>query len=890
MAETLSAAVRPLAGRSAFRLAEVISGGLIAQALETYDADRQTDSIEAARAQRAEVLERFPVDEWPGMPLDRYALGQADHPDNFCRWMEFRATELGSIKGGSARKHHIYFQQKGEWWFERDRYSDVEEAWAEVRAGFVEALALAEASEWDAIDRVPALKGGPALLAKTLHVYHPEEILPICSHAHLVHFLRALGERAAGLDGIGTVTLNRLLLHGLEECGELNGWSTKEMERLLYISDFSPFNKDVPSGLIGDVDAFVAEAIESYGDAGIETRRAAEDQARALLDESAGRMKEPQLRELLKLFNADSHRGRRYQSRFSPAFVGATANGLAANLDKVNAWTERLWGDGQEGATAAIGELLADRKLLPSSGTSYPTMLLYLRASASFAVWLQPTDSGLQRLRASYRPERTPGAGRLEDYLAFCAAATEFMRDHEVPPELLDAVLAAASRVELEEEPARASASVWIFQANPDIFDIDRAVSEEPEMTWVVRQYKKEICKGDRVYLWRSGPEAGVIATATVLADPEVLPGVADSPYALKPESLDKAEPRVRLRIDEVLPAPIKRVDLLEDRVLKDLEVVTFPNATNFRVTPEQDATLRDLVAEPAPLAVPSVRSELAGDLHLPQSFLDGAVDLLLDKGQAIFYGPPGTGKTWIALELAKELTRDGGSVDIIQFHPSYAYEDFVGGFRPEEDGSSNGARFKRADGPLRRIATEAKADPGHPYLLIVDEINRGNIPKIFGELLFLLEYRRREVRLQYWPEALFSLPENLFLIGTMNTADRSIALVDAALRRRFYFVEFSPVKAPVSEVLPRWLEEHGLSPEPAALLKRLNHEIGDDDFCVGPSYFMSRDGEAPNVERIWERAILPLLHEHFYGTGWDPDRFGLAAVRRLVEASGDSG
>src|SRR4029079_2309771 len=97
--------------------------------------------------------------------------------------------------------------------------------------------------------------------------------------------------------------------------------------------------------------------------------------------------------------------------------------------------------------------------------------------------------------------------------------------------------------------------------------------------------------------------------------------------------------------------------------------------------------------------------------------------------------------------------------------------------------------------GPLRRMAKAAAEDPAHPYLLIVDEINRGNVPKIFGELLFLLEYRDRAIPLQYSPDPPFALPPSLFLIGTMNTADRSIALVDAALRRRFYFVPFMPAE-----------------------------------------------------------------------------------------------
>jgi len=868
----------------------MISRGLIAQALEGYDPSEQAGSIEAADAQRAEVLERFPKSGWPRLALEQYALGLSDHPDTFCRWMEFRATDLGSIKGGSARKHHIYFQVDDEkWWFQEDRYETVEEAWEAVRNGFVEAIAAGERGEWEGVDEIPALRGGLALLTKTLHLYFPEEVLPICSHAHLSHYLRALTDRRGSFDSIGTVSLNRLLLADLRESEELRGWSTKELERLLYSSEFSPSAAEPPSGHIPDIPRFVEEVLAEYGEAGLEARRDAEDRARTQLDRAAGDMDEQELRALLALFNEDSHRGKRYQSRFSPAFVGATANGLVANPLLLNDWTANLWKRNEADAVGIAGSLLADRKLLPHSGTSYPTMLMYLRDAERFAVWLRPTDLGLQRLRPDYEPARSPGAGNLDDYLAFCAAATDFMRAYDIPPEMLDAVLAAAARAEVEEEEEQPAgeASVWVFQANPSIFDVDRAILEEPEMTWVVRQHRSEVRQGDRIYLWRAGGEAGVIATATVLDDPEVRPGIAGSPYLLEPEALSKEEARVTLRIDRVLPSPLTRTALLEHPVLKDLEVIRFANATNFRVSADQDSALRALLTG-ASLTVPALQAEVGDNLHLAHSFLQEALEMLLEKKQVIFFGPPGTGKTRVALDLAQDLTREGGAVELVQFHPSYAYEDFVGGFRPREADSESGVGYARCDGPLRRIATRAAADPERPYLLIVDEINRGNIPKIFGELLFLLEYRQRGVRLQYWPEESFSLPENLFLIGTMNTADRSIALVDAALRRRFAFVEFSPAASPVKDVLRGWLQEHGLDEEPALILEKLNEEIEVEDFAIGPSYFIDRKGSAPNLERIWKREIMPLLREQYYGSSWDPDRFSLSTLRAAIRPRAD--
>lgn len=287
-------------------------------------------------------------------------------------------------------------------------------------------------------------------------------------------------------------------------------------------------------------------------------------------------------------------------------------------------------------------------------------------------------------------------------------------------------------------------------------------------------------------------------------------------------------------------------------------------------------------------VSLPAATSELAAKTHLPQDWLQSEIlDLLAEKKQLIFYGPPGTGKTFVAQRLGEHVAGHGGEVRLVQFHPSYTYEDFFEGYRPV-GGGDGGVTFDLIPGPLREMAKEAAENPDRPYLLIVDEINRGNVAKVFGELYFLLEYRGDKIELQYSRDERFELPRNLFFVGTMNTADRSIALVDSALRRRFYFVGFVPTRDPVADVLPKWLEANELDPEPAVLLDALNDAINDEDFSIGPSYFMTADGTAPNVERVWEHAIKPLLEEHFYGSGRDLDaEFGPSALRnRLAEAA----
>ncbi len=266
---------------------------------------------------------------------------------------------------------------------------------------------------------------------------------------------------------------------------------------------------------------------------------------------------------------------------------------------------------------------------------------------------------------------------------------------------------------------------------------------------------------------------------------------------------------------------------------------------------------------------------KLAEELFLtePDDFLENIEALLDDKKQVIFQGPPGTGKTYIAQALANHLAGSEERVTLVQFHPSYAYEDFVQGFRPKtgEDGQP---RLELKDGPLRQVAEQAKDEPGEKHFLIIDEINRGQLSKVLGELYFLLEYRDKEMRLQYSDEP-FSLPKNLYIIGTMNTADRSIALVDAALRRRFYFVEFHPDREPVREVLRRWLQANAPSDMQwvANVVERANELLKDDRHAaIGPSYFMKDGLDETMVKRIWEHSVLPYIEERRFG---DEDRLG---------------
>jgi hypothetical protein len=285
-------------------------------------------------------------------------------------------------------------------------------------------------------------------------------------------------------------------------------------------------------------------------------------------------------------------------------------------------------------------------------------------------------------------------------------------------------------------------------------------------------------------------------------------------------------------------------------------------------------------------MLVPADR-QLAEALHMPVEGLQEVVQLLETRRQIVFYGPPGTGKTFIAKTLARHVVGgdDRSRVQLVQFHPSYAYEDFFEGYRPDVTEAGE-ATFTLQAGPLARIAADARENSEVPYVLVIDELNRANVAKVFGELYFLLEYRNESMQLQYRPSQSFRLPSNLYIIGTMNTADRSIAMLDAAMRRRFSFVELHPDEAPVSGVLESWLTRNDFPDERAVLLRALNAAIEDEDrdLRIGPSYLMRAEANTDEgLERVWKFDIMPLLEEHYYGRLTRDQihaRFGLEALR----------
>lgn len=252
-------------------------------------------------------------------------------------------------------------------------------------------------------------------------------------------------------------------------------------------------------------------------------------------------------------------------------------------------------------------------------------------------------------------------------------------------------------------------------------------------------------------------------------------------------------------------------------------------------------------------------------DTYFNAEFLEDLETLVEDKKQLVLFGPPGTGKTFVAERLALRISQSNERIKLIQFHPSYCYEEFIEGLRPVtvSNGEKTELHYKVIKGIFRELSDQARGQKDTKYVMIIDEINRGNLPKIFGELLYLLEYRGKSVQLPYSQDN-FNIPDNVYLIGTMNTSDRSIAALDFALRRRFSFVPLFP--ADHSEVLPNWLRRN--YPEfnwVAGKYEKLNQLIEDDHIKIGYSYFMCKDLSQKKLDLVWRYNLIPLLKEYFF-------------------------
>lgn len=405
----------------------------------------------------------------------------------------------------------------------------------------------------------------------------------------------------------------------------------------------------------------------------------------------------------------------------------------------------------------------------------------------------------------------------------------------------------------------------WWLSTKPAIWSFsDIAVGETQSFSlYNERDNKRRIFQnfldakpGEKVIVYESNPIKQIVALAEVLEAQE--------------------NNQVYFKKLEDLHIPIDYQVIKNSPELEDMEFNLNPNGTLFKLKESEYDFILDLIREENPYelkeeAVEYNKNDFLDEVFMSESAYDTLVTVIKNKKNIILQGPPGVGKTFTAKRLAYSIMgiEDDQCIEFVQFHQNYSYEDFMMGYKPVQD------TFELKYGIFYHFCQKAANHPERDFYFIIDEINRGNMSKIFGELLMLIErdYRGTKATLAYNGQK-FSVPENLYIIGMMNTADRSLAIIDYALRRRFSFFDMEPGFE--SEGFKRYQEklESETFDHVITKVQELNKEIATDPslgsgFRIGHSYFINQEDKDNNTDEwvrfIVEYDILPMLREYWF-------------------------
>ncbi len=437
---------------------------------------------------------------------------------------------------------------------------------------------------------------------------------------------------------------------------------------------------------------------------------------------------------------------------------------------------------------------------------------------------------------------------------------------YKIRPELYEALkeidLSSISPYCADDKEDHMERNYWWLNANPRIWSFSSInIGEKQGYTLYNENGNKrrifqnflDVKVGDVVIGYESAPSMKIVGLAVITAEND--------------------GEKICFEKTETLTTPIDYSTLKACSELENMEFLVNPNGSLFKLTKDEYEFIMDMIRESNPIAKQSAvdaytKEKFLSEVYMSENQYDTLVHLLKRKKNLILQGAPGVGKTYAAKRLAYSIMgeKDESRIKFVQFHQNYSYEDFVMGYKPED------ASFALKNGIFYQFCQLASNAPDKDFFFIIDEINRGNMSKIFGELLMLIEngYRGEKAILAY-NELPFSIPKNLYIIGMMNTADRSLAMIDYALRRRFSFFEIEPGFR--SEGFKSYQAQFNNERFDLLIdaIVSLNKIIASDmslgsGFCIGHSYFCDQDICTDEwMREVVEYDIIPMLKEYWF-------------------------
>ncbi len=848
----------------------------------------------AADAALASFQARFPADHLASMSLKDYAIGDGNQ-DNFCWWLERGLAEVGRYSPGSSRGHIIYRQKDGSYHLPLELASSTpEQAMAEVAGWHARVVALGGGLTPEAADAEPLAQTKRSRTVKLLQSYFPDRFLPINSMDHMAKLLAGFGVDAEHIPD-GPVARNRLLFRLFEEVAAPRGLTPLDFTHILY-NRFDPRGiKLDPERVTGAMRLFSL----MYGNTFDSPRFVKEERTyKADIIARWQAVAQPEMLQRALAEGSEVAKAAELSSallqppsnflnfRYQPAITGLSTQAEARVF--VEAAAMLLASAEQEDATPDVTgfnnrmqplyERVDTSSRAPTSRT-LPTLILMLSYPSRDLVIRSDTMS--RALQCLTKNSNT---------LAAPVLTTEGYRTCRNVADALRQELAALKPADMVD----VQGFIWCVFSIPDV--------------WFggVKYGKDDMLPRFReagVYAVGFGSEAGVRSLVEGAAElpaeqrklrAQEIAGVAERnasvalanfiELAARPGSIVLAKATY---VDSKAKVSIVRIRGVAhtgkpptgyDDALGHNIPVEWLGDTDLRI---KTKGFNKIATTLAPIKLVDALDIIGGEEVDPTRDIEdddikdppigskaGAVPPVqptLPKN-LILYGPPGTGKTFRALgEMAAQF---GNRKRMVTFHPGFAYEEFVEGLRPTSDGQGGPIRYEVVPGVFCQACEAARAAPEAPYLLVIDEVNRANLASVLGELITIIEEDKRGVPVTLpYSKVEFSVPGNLWIVGTMNTADRSIALMDVALRRRFTFrevgVDYVALAADFAEYQDPGLAGLDLPAILRAMNERLQYLL-DREHQIGHAWLFGVRCLADLRQRFAGR-ILPLLAEYFF-------------------------